>query len=192
LRQPLEDKVITVARARHSIAFPANFILIAAMNPCPCGYRGHRERECICSPAVLTKYERRISGPIIDRIDVWLTVPQVDPKKLSDYNNAEESSSKIRSRVAAARSRQLKRFAKADLKLKTNSEMSVRHLRRLAPLTESLTDLLNDSAKRLDLSARAYHRVIKLARTIADLAQADQIEEPHLLEALQYRPKINR
>lgn len=189
LRQPLEDKVITVARAKSSVAFPANFILIAAMNPCPCGYKGHRERECICSPSALAKYERKISGPIIDRIDVWLNVPQVDPKKLSDYQTEEESSEKIKERVASARKRQNKRFKEAGINIKTNSEMSVKDLRRFAPLNDALTNLLNDSAKRLDLSARAYHRVIKLARTIADLTKSENIEEPHLLEALQYRPR---
>ncbi len=189
MRQPLEDKVITVARAKQSIAFPASFILVAAMNPCPCGYKGHKERECICSPAALSRYERKISGPIIDRIDVWLNVPQVDPKKLSDYQTVEESSELIRTRINEARKIQRERFKKANLNIKTNSEMTVRDLRAFAPLTPTLTELLNDSAKRLDLSARAYHRVIKLARTIADLARADNIEEPHLLEALQYRPR---
>ena len=188
LRQPLEDKVITVARARQSIIFPANFILVAAMNPCPCGYRFHRERECICSPSALARYERKLSGPIIDRIDVWLTVPQIDPAKLSGESN-EEKSEQVRSRVARARAIQVKRFRAAGLSIGTNGEMSVRELKRFAPLTPELTQLLNDSAKRLDLSARAYHRIIKLARTIADLTGADQIAEPHLLEALQYRPK---
>lgn len=188
LRQPLEDKIITVARARQSIAFPANFILVAAMNPCPCGYRFHRERECICSPAALARYERKLSGPIIDRIDVWLSVPQIDPAKLSGESN-EENSDKVRERVAQARQIQNKRFRTAGLAITTNGEMSVRDLKRFATLTPELTQLLNDSAKRLDLSARAYHRVIKLARTIADLSGADTIAEPHLLEALQYRPK---
>ncbi|PIR45416.1 MAG: magnesium chelatase [Candidatus Vogelbacteria bacterium CG10_big_fil_rev_8_21_14_0_10_50_13] len=188
LRQPLEDKVITVARARQSIIFPANFILVAAMNPCPCGYRFHRERECICSPSAIARYERKLSGPIIDRIDVWLTVPQIDPSKLSGESN-EEKSEQVRSRVARARAIQVKRFRAAKLSIGTNGEMSVRELKRFAPLTPELTQLLNDSAKRLDLSARAYHRIIKLARTIADLTGAEQIAEPHLLEALQYRPK---
>ncbi len=188
LRQPLEDKVISVARAKSSVIFPANFILIAAMNPCPCGYKGHAERECICSPATLARYERKVSGPIIDRIDVWLNVPQIKPEKLSSLEEGESSES-IRERVTTARAKQLKRFKAAGLNIKTNSEMTVRDLRRLAPLTPELTKLLNDAATRLDLSARAYHRVIKLARTIADLAGAENIEEPHLLEALQYRPR---
>ncbi|MDO8183593.1 MAG: YifB family Mg chelatase-like AAA ATPase [bacterium] len=188
LRQPLEDKVISVARAKRSVIFPANFILIAAMNPCPCGYKGHAERECICNPATLARYERKVSGPIIDRIDVWLNVPQIKPEKLSSLEEGEKSVS-IRERVTTARAKQLKRFKNAGLNIKTNSEMTVRDLRRLAPLTPELTKLLNDAATRLDLSARAYHRVIKLARTIADLAESENIAEPHLLEALQYRPR---
>lgn len=188
LRQPLEDKVISVARAKSSVNFPANFILVAAMNPCPCGYKGHKERECICSPSTLGRYERKLSGPIIDRIDVWLNVPQINPEKLSSLEEGERSAS-VRERVKAARDKQLKRFRTAGLKIKTNSEMTVRDLRVFAPLTPELTKILNDAATRLDLSARAYHRVIKLARTIADLAGAENIEEPHLLEALQYRPR---
>lgn len=188
LRQPLEDKVISVARAKSSVTFPANFILIAAMNPCPCGYKGHKERECICSSATLARYERKISGPIIDRIDVWLNVPQVSPEKLSQLEDGESSAS-VRERVMKARNIQLKRFRAAGLNIKTNSEMTVKDLRHFAPLTPELTKILNDSATRLDLSARAYHRVIKLARTIADLAGSENIEESHLLEAIQYRPR---
>lgn len=188
LRQPLEDKVISVARAKSSVIFPANFILVAAMNPCPCGYRGHRERECLCSPAALMRYDRKVSGPIIDRIDVWLNVPQVNPEKLSSLE-AGESSASVQERVSRARREQAKRFKAAGLNISLNSEMTVRDLRRFAPLSPQLTQMLNEAATRLDLSARAYHRVIKLARTIADLAEAENIEEPHLLEALQYRPR---
>jgi magnesium chelatase family protein len=189
LRQPLEDKVISIARARGSMIFPASFILIAAMNLCPCGNRGLREKECVCSQAALVRYSRKISGPITDRIDIWLNVPQIDPKKLSDHSYQETTSKIIRDRVEAARERQAARFAKYNLNIKTNSEMGVKELRVCAPLSDSCINLLNDSAKRLDLSARAYHRVIKLARTIADLDNQENIKEEHLLEALQYRPK---
>lgn len=187
LRQPLEDRIITVARAKSTMIFPSNFILIAAMNPCPCGNRGLRHKECICSQAALARYQRRISGPIIDRIDLWLEVPQIDHEKLSAPAGGEEGSPTVRARVQSARALQKARFQ--GLKIKTNSEMGAKDLNRFAPLTPATTSLLNDSAKRLDLSARAYHRVIKLARTIADLAASDSIKENHLLEALQYRPK---
>lgn len=189
LRQPLEDRIIHISRARGSMSFPAHFILIAAMNPCPCGNKGLKNKVCICSPQAITRYQRKISGPIADRIDLWLEVGQVDHAKLSDQTSLEESSKTVRERIAGARAKQLERFKKAESKLKLNSEMSTRELRQFAPLTPSATDLLNNSAKRLDLSARAYHRVIKLARTIADLAGDENISENHLLEALQYRPR---
>ncbi len=188
LRQPLEDRVIHIARARGTISFPASFILIAAMNYCPCGNRGLKSRECICSPSALARYRRKISGPIVDRIDLWMEVAQVDPGKLGDSSITSESSSAVRERVKKARDIQAARFA--GTKTKTNSEMSVPELNRFAPLTPACRKLLVDSARRLDLSARAYHRIIKVARTLADLAGAPDITEPHLLEALQYRPKL--
>ncbi len=190
LRQPLEDRVIHIARARGTMQFPANFILIAAMNPCPCGNKGVRGKECICSQAALMRYSRKLSGPIVDRIDLWIEVGQIDHEKLSNYEQAEEPSTAIRERVGSARTIQTKRFKTSAKDIRTNSEMAVRELRQFAPLSPSCTKLLNDSAKRLDLSARAYHRIIKLARTIADLAAAADITENHLLEALQYRPKL--
>ena len=195
LRQPLEDRLINVSRARGSMQFPASFILIAAMNPCPCGNKGIRGKECICSQAALIRYSRRLSGPIIDRIDLWLEVGQVDHEKLSARDNLEESSANIRERVEKARKKQSSRFKIFDSnnskKLRTNSEMSARQLRQFVLLSDNVTKLLNDSAKRLDLSARAYHRIIKLSRTIADLEGVENISENHLLEALQYRPKIS-
>lgn len=190
LRQPLEDRLIHISRARGSMTFPASFILIAAMNPCPCGQKGLKNKECICSPGALFRYQRKISGPIIDRIDLWLEVPQIEHHKLSEAVRPEESTAATRERVAIARERAERRFAPIK-KFRLNSEMGVKDLKQFAPLNDSLTKLLNESAKRLDLSARAYHRVIKIARTIADLAGHDQIAEAHLLEALQYRPKIN-
>lgn len=189
LRQPLEDRVITVARAKGSMSFPASFMLVAAMNPCPCGNRGLKNKECVCTPQALARYQRKISGPIIDRIDLWLEVPQIDHEKLSQAPGHEEPSARVRERILAARERQKARFKNFPRPIKTNSEMGARELSSLAVLNAKCTSLLNESAKRLDLSARAYHRVIKLARTIADLAGAGDISENHLLEALQYRPK---
>ncbi|OJI08629.1 MAG: magnesium chelatase [Candidatus Vogelbacteria bacterium CG10_big_fil_rev_8_21_14_0_10_49_38] len=188
LRQPLEDRVISVARARGSMIFPANFILIAALNPCPCGWRGSRVRECVCPPAQIQKYSRKISGPIIDRIDLWLDVPQIDHRELSSDKPDGESSQKIRERVMTARQIQAERFKDSTL-VGTNGQMGLREIKRHAPLADETTELLNASAKRLNLSARAYHRIIKLSRTIADLEGAPQIKDEHLLEALQYRPK---
>jgi len=188
LRQPLEDRVISVARARSTMNFPANFVLVAAMNPCPCGFKGSRVKECTCTQSQIQKYSRKVSGPIIDRIDIWLDVPQINHEELSNPKPSGESSSLIRKRVMTARELQQKRF-QGIKSISTNGAMSVREIKRFAPLSESATKLLNDSAKRLNLSARAYHRIIKLARTIADLANSPNIKDEHLLEALQYRPK---
>ena len=190
LRQPLEDKVINISRSKGSTIFPANFILIATMNPCPCGNRGLRTKECLCSAHDIMRYQKKLSGPIVDRIDLWLEVPQIDPTKLSEKSK-EEPSIKVRERILSAREKQLERFRTNDLKIKTNGEMGNRELAKFAPLSEICTKLLNDSARRLDLSARSYHKIIRLARTIADLADSANIKEDYLLEALQYRPKIS-
>ena len=184
MRQPLEDRVVSITRARGSAQFPANFILLAAMNPCPCGNFG-TDKECICTPTNLERYKRKISGPIVDRVDIWLEVGQIGHSKLSEKRSGEESRA-ILERVGNARQIQEKRFGKAG---KTNSEMSVRELEKHVALPPKVQGLLDSSAKKLDLSPRSYHRVIKLARTIADLDTQDEIAENHILEALQYRPK---
>ena len=195
LRQPLEDNIVSISRARGSAIFPSNFILVAAMNPCPCGNKGNKDKVCICRPNDLERYNRRISGPIIDRIDLWVTVGNVDYKKLSDEIVRSEKTGTIKARVKAARALQEKRFQKfqkdGKRKIKTNSDMNAKDLAMFAPLAPSMKQLLNDSAEKLALSARAYHRVIKIARTIADLENSENIEERHILEAIQYRPKVN-
>lgn len=187
LRQPLEDNVVSVSRAKGSVQFPANFILIATMNPCPCGNAGVKGKTCVCMPAALERYKRKLSGPIIDRIDLWIEVPAVDYEKLSSTEQEKENSNDLREKIVRARAIQAERFK--GVSTRTNSEMGVRELKEFAPLSPDLIELLNSSARTLDLSARAYHRIIKLARTIADLEEATDIARTHLLEALQYRPR---
>ncbi len=190
LRQPLEDNIVSISRAKGNAIFPSNFILVAAMNPCPCGNLDSKIRACICKPSDLDRYKRKLSGPIMDRIDIWVSVSQVDYKKLSGGEEGEKSS-EIKKRVESARKIQENRFKNFSRKIKSNSEMSAKDLNTFAPLTEKVRDILDKSAERFALSARAYHRVIKLARTIADIEGMEQINENHILEALQYRPKVN-
>ncbi|MGB0925395.1 MAG: YifB family Mg chelatase-like AAA ATPase [Minisyncoccia bacterium] len=185
LRQPLEDRIVTIARAQGTVTFPASFILIAAMNPCPCGFHGSDKKQCICGAHDIERYRKKISGPIIDRIDIWLPVEHVDYDTLSAKNTDEKISPQIRDRVMHARSFAAERHGKNIL----NTEMSSRDIQN-EPLTDEVKNILNKSAEKLHLSPRAYHRVIKLARTIADMESKSQVEVNHVLEALQYRPQI--
>ncbi len=187
LRQPLEDRVVTVSRAKGSVRYPAHFILVATMNPCPCGNYGVKGKECVCPAIAIEKYRRKLSGPIMDRIDLWVEVSKVEYEKLTDSRDLHEGTLKIKPRVEKARLIQENRYSK--LKIKTNAELSSKDLVKTVPLSEKVKELLNESAKKLDLSARSYHRIIKLARTIADLEGTGDIAENHILEALQYRPK---
>jgi magnesium chelatase family protein len=191
LRQPLEEREISISRARGSITFPANFILIAAMNPCPCGNHGSKIKECVCRSIDILKYQRKISGPIMDRIDMWVEVSQINHVDLSGRRNGDQNkvNPKIREKIQRARLAQEKRFANLKKKIKTNSEMNSKDLTNLVDLAREVKDTLDKSAVKLGLSARAYHRVIKLARTIADLENQKDIALPHILEALQYRLK---
>lgn len=190
LRQPLEDNVVSISRAKGTALFPSNFILIAAMNPCPCGHLGSKQKACICKPSDLDRYKRKLSGPIMDRIDLWVSVGNVDYKKLGGEGTGEKSE-KIKERVLRAQKIQKERFEKFNRKIKTNSEMNVKDLSQMVKLSKEVRDLLDDSAENLGLSARAYHRVIKIARTIADLENSGEIGANHILEAIQYRPKVN-
>ena len=189
LRQPLEDKIISVSRARGTAHFPAHFILIAAMNPCPCGNFGTAGKECSCSPLNLQRYQRKISGPIVDRIDLWIEVSKVDHKKLTDKIDTNKMTEKLRERVVKAREIQKGRFTKYNLPMSLNSELRGKDLSLYVLLDDKVKNILDTSATKLDLSARAYHRIIKIARTIADLEQSENILPNHMLEALQYRPK---
>ena len=186
LRQPVEDKLVTISRAQGSLTFPANFQLVAAMNPCPCGYYGDSLRACTCSPMTVTRYQKRISGPLLDRIDIYIDVPRVDYEKLSDQRVGEPSRV-VRTRVEAARARQRERLQGSGLGC--NADMRPAEVRQFCELDETGSNLMRTAMNQFQLSARAYHRILKLARTIADLAGSAVIAPQHLAEALQYRPK---
>ncbi len=185
LRQPLEDKVVTISRAQGTVTFPANFMLVAAMNPCPCGYSSDPVKECTCSPSVISRYKKRISGPLLDRIDLFIEAPRVEYEKLATPQNAESSDS-VRER--AERARQVQRQRLAGKSIFTNAEMGPVEVWDFCPLDDAAKGLLQAAMKQMHLSARGYHRVLKVARTIADLAGEDTIGVSHLAESIQYRP----
>lgn len=187
LRQPLEDGVITVSRAAGTVVFPAQFSLVAAQNPCPCGYYSDPTRSCICSPAQIMKYHKKISGPLLDRIDLHVEVGRVEYDKLTADETSEPSSS-IQERVQRARDIQTARFSVSNIR--TNSEMSIREIRIHCDLGQSEKEFMKAAVMKMYLSARSYHRILKLSRTIADLEGSVKIEISHLAEALQYRPKV--
>ena len=188
LRQPLEDKVVTISRAQGSLTFPANFQLIAAMNPCPCGYYGDLTKACTCSSSMITRYQKRISGPLMDRIDIHIEVPRVDYDKLSDKRFG-ESSKTVQERVEKARSFQRQRFIDTDLTC--NADMRPAEVHKYCTLGDETAHLMRSAMNQFQFSARAYHRILKLARTIADLADSADILPTYLAEALQYRSNID-
>lgn len=187
LRQPLEDRQVTISRARGSVTFPANFILMAAMNPCPCGYATDPARDCRCSPIMISRYQQRLSGPLMDRFDIHLEVPRVEWEKLSSERLGEPSHA-VRERVEAARRTQQGRFEHLP-HIRTNADMGVAELRQFCRLELESQLLLKAATQQMQLSARAYHRVLKLARTIADLDRKPVIATAHVAEALQYRQR---
>ncbi len=186
LRQPMEDGVVSIARARGSVTFPAKFMLVAARNPCPCGYYGDERRACTCPAAVVTRYRKRVSGPVLDRIDMHLSVPRVDFDKLSGAAMG-ECSATVRERVVSARELQWRRFAETPATC--NAEMRLSEIRTACALDASANALLRTAVERLGLSARAYHRVLRVARTIADLAHSDTVKSVHVAEAVQYQAR---
>ena len=185
MRQPLEDGRVTVSRAAGSITFPSEFMLVAAMNPCPCGYFGDLKRECRCGPVQVQRYRQRISGPLLDRIDLHIEVPAVEYRDISS-ECAEELSDAIRARVGEARERQRERF-RSDKKITCNARMTTRAIKAHCKLDDESQELIRIAMSELNLSARAYDRILKVSRTVADLAGTESIAPEHVSAAIQYR-----
>jgi magnesium chelatase family protein len=184
LRQPLEDQQVTIARATTSITYPASFMFVAAMNPCPCGYLNDTKHSCTCTPAQIYRFRSKLSGPLLDRIDIHIEVPAVPYNELIDPIDAEQSVS-IRERTMAARTIQAHRFK--HYAINSNAQMNSRQIKKYCAISASSTQLLSSAINNFGLSARAYKRILKIARTIADLDHSTQIIDPHILEAIQYR-----
>lgn len=189
LRQPLEDRIVTISRASGSLTFPANFMLIGALNRCPCGWYGDSRKECTCSMSAVQRYQQRLSGPLADRIDIHIDVERVPFQKLASLDSG-ESSETIRARVEAARKIQAQRFKNWEKRtVLINGDMGPAEVQQFCHLNEDGRNLMKTASQQMNLSARSYHRILKLSRTIADLAGTENIEINHLAEALQYRPR---
>ncbi|MEK7197835.1 MAG: YifB family Mg chelatase-like AAA ATPase [Patescibacteria group bacterium] len=186
LRQPLEENTVTVSRAQGSITFPAKFLMVAAMNPCPCGYLGDSLKECICAPSQIIRYKRKLSGPLLDRIDLHVEVPRLKYEEMARESYSEKSKT-VRERVAKARQIQLSRFTNDGIL--TNQEMSVRHIKKYCSLDKTAEKKMKKAVSSMGFSTRTYHRLLKISRTIADLDGCENIKPEHLGEALQYRPR---
>lgn len=189
LRQPLEDRIVTISRAKGTARFPAHFILVAALNPCPCGNKGIKGKICVCMPRDIARYERKISGPIMDRIDMWIEVSKIDHDKLLRGRAGSKETEVARERVRQAKGRQKKRFGEIGISAVSNASLSARDISKATCIATDALDAMNKAARIYDLSGRGYHRTVKLARTIADIEGSDAVEAPHILEALQYRQK---
>lgn len=185
LRQPLEDRFVTVVRVANSVRYPADFLLVAAANPCPCGYLGSSTRPCVCVPTAVQKYRSKISGPLLDRIDLHVDVPALKLDEITEEATEAEGSGEIRRRVVEARGVQTERFSKIGIQ--ENGQMNVRLIKQFCPLSKEGKDLIRQAIKRLGLSARAYDRILRVARTIADLEGQKDIHPKHLAEAVSYR-----
>ncbi len=185
LRQPIEDRVVTISRAKFTVEYPASFMLVAAMNPCPCGYYNHPEIDCVCGPGIVQKYLNKISGPLLDRIDIHVEVVPVPFHKLVDATPSEKSE-EVRKRVVKARTIQEKRYEE-NKGVYCNAQMSSKLLRQICKIDEAGHTLLKNAMEKLSLSARAYDRILKVSRTIADLDGSPEINNEHLSEAIHYR-----
>ena len=186
LRQPLEENTVTISRAQGSLTFPAQFLMVAAMNPCPCGYLNDSLKECICAPSQIIRYKRKLSGPLLDRIDLHVEVPRLKYEEMSKESFGETSKT-VRERVAKAREIQALRFK--NERILTNREMSVRHIKKYCALDETAEKMMKSAVSSMGFSTRTYHRLLKISRTIADLDNCENIKPQHLAEALQYRPR---
>lgn len=186
MRQPLEDRKVNISRAKLSVDYPASFMLVASMNPCPCGYFNHPEKDCVCGPGIVQKYLSKISGPLLDRIDIHIEVTPVSFEELASRKRNNEKSETVRNRVQIARDIQSKRYAGKN-GVYCNAQMASNQVKDICQISEAGTQLLKTAMQKLNLSARAYDRILKVSRTIADLAQSEEIKIEHLAEAIQYR-----
>jgi magnesium chelatase family protein len=188
LRQPIEDGVVTITRVSGKVTFPANFMLVCAMNPCKCGYYGHPTKKCTCSPQDIRKYLSRISGPLLDRIDIQVEMPSLSYEEIASpkKDSSAETSAEIRERVNRARAFAGKRYEEED-QLYCNANLSSKQIRKYCKTDKAAEDILKKAFDRLGLSARGYDRILRVARTIADLAESEEIKAPHIAEAIQFR-----